>query len=128
MLLLTKNAAHASGGQQHAMVIRAVWPRCQSPQHKKNGPLHHGKPHHQGHDCGRQVVDGFAQHLVSADTRALIEHVLVERIAWRGSCRTGGANSSGSWVSWSTAARPGRISSVSGLSPVTATAGCDAWR
>jgi hypothetical protein len=75
MLLLTKNASHASGGQQKAMVIRDECPRCQSPQHKKNGHIHNGKQNHQCHDCGRQFVDGFEQNLVSADTRALIEHL-----------------------------------------------------
>jgi insertion element IS1 protein InsB len=92
MLLLTKNASHASGGQQKAMVIRDECPRCQSPQHKKNGHIHNGKPNHQCHNCGRQVVDGFEQNLVSADTRALIEHLLVERISLRGICRAMGVN------------------------------------
>ena len=90
MLLLTKNASHASGGQQKAMVIRDVCPRCQSPQHKKNGHIHNGKQNHQYHDCGRQFVDCFAQDLVSADTRALIERLLVERISLRGICRAVG--------------------------------------
>jgi insertion element IS1 protein InsB len=92
MLLLTKNASHASGGQQKAMVSRDECPRCQSPQHQKNGHIHHGKQHHHCQDCGRQFVDGFAQNLVSADTRALIEHVLVERISLRGICRAVGVN------------------------------------
>jgi transposase-like protein len=91
MLLLTKNASHASGGQQKAMVIRDECPRCQSPQHKKNGHIHNGKQNHQCHNCGRQFVDCFEQNLVSADTRALIEHLLVERISWRGICRAVGA-------------------------------------
>jgi insertion element IS1 protein InsB len=90
MLLLTKNASHASGGQQKAMVIRDVCPRCQSPKHKKNGHIHNGKQNHQCHDCGRQFVDCFEQDLVSADTRALIEHLLVERISLRGICRAVG--------------------------------------
>jgi insertion element IS1 protein InsB len=92
MLLLTKNASHASGGQQKAMVIRDVCPRCQSPKHKKNGHIHNGKQNHQCHDCGRQFVDCFEQDLVSADTRALIEHLLVERISLRGICRAVGVN------------------------------------
>jgi insertion element IS1 protein InsB len=69
------------------MVIRDVCPRCQSPKHKKNGHIHNGKQNHQCHDCGRQFVDCFAQDLVSADTRALIERLLVERISLRGICR-----------------------------------------
>jgi insertion element IS1 protein InsB len=92
MLLLTQNASHASGGQQPEMVIREVCPRCQSPKHKNNGHIHNGKQNYQCHDCGRQFVDGFEQALVSADTRALIERLLVERISLRGICRAVGVN------------------------------------
>jgi insertion element IS1 protein InsB len=91
MLLLTKNASQAGGGQQQAMITRDVCPRCQSPKHKKNGHIHNGKQNHQCHDCGRQFVDYFEQHLVSADTRALIERLLVERLSLRGICRAMGA-------------------------------------
>jgi hypothetical protein len=52
--------------------------------------MHSGKQHHPCHNCGRQVGDGFAQDLISEDTRALIERLLVERIALRGICRTVG--------------------------------------
>jgi transposase-like protein len=86
------NASHTNGGQQKAMVTREVCPRCQSPTHKKNGHIHNGKQNHQCHDGGRQFADGFEQDLVSADTRALIEHLLVERISWRGICRAVGGN------------------------------------
>ena len=74
------------------MVIRDECPRCQSPQHKKNGHIHNGKQNHQCHACGRQFVDGFEQDLISADTRALIEHLLVERISLRGICRAVGVH------------------------------------
>src|ERR671916_1663098 len=92
MLLLAKNASHASGGQQQAMVIRDECPRCQSPKHKKNGHIHNGKQNHQCHDCGRQFVDCFEHNLVSADIRALIERLLVERISLRGICRAVGVH------------------------------------
>jgi insertion element IS1 protein InsB len=72
------------------MVIREVCPRCQSPKCKKNGHIHNGKQNHQCKDCGRQFVDYFAQYLVSDDTRALIERLLVERISLRGICRAVG--------------------------------------
>jgi transposase-like protein len=81
VLLLTQNASHASGGQQQAMVIREMCPRCQSPKYKKNGHIHNGKQSHQCQDCGRQFVDRFEQDRVSEDTRALIERLLVERIS-----------------------------------------------
>jgi transposase-like protein len=90
MLLLTKNASQAGGGQQQVMITRDVCPRCQSPKRKKNGHIHNGKQNHQCHDCGRQFVDYFEQHLVSADTRALIERLLVERLSLRGICRAMG--------------------------------------
>jgi insertion element IS1 protein InsB len=92
MLLLAKNASHASGGQQQAMVIRDVCPRCQSPKHKKNGHIHNGKQNHQCHDCGRQFVECFEQYLISDDVRALIERLLVERISLRGICRAVGVH------------------------------------
>jgi insertion element IS1 protein InsB len=72
------------------MVVRDVCPRCQSPKYKKNGHIHNGKQNHQCHDCGRQFVDCFEQYLISEDTRALIERLLVERISLRGICRTVG--------------------------------------
>jgi transposase-like protein len=88
VLLLTQNASQASGGQQQAMVIRELCPRCQSPKYKKNGHIHHGKQHHQCHDCGRQFVDRCEQNRVSCeqnrvsdDTRALVERLLVERMS-----------------------------------------------
>src|SRR5919106_6333321 len=90
MLLLTKNVSHASGGQQQAMVIRDVCPRCQSPKHKKNGHIHNGKQNHHCHDCGRQFVQCCEQYLISDDTRGLIERLLVERISLRGICRAVG--------------------------------------
>jgi insertion element IS1 protein InsB len=92
MLLLAKNASHASGGQQQAMVIRDVCPRCQSPKHKQNGHIHHGQQNHHCHDCGRQFVGCFEQYLISDDIRALIERLLVERISLRGICRAVGVH------------------------------------
>jgi transposase-like protein len=72
------------------MVIRDLCPRCQPPKYKNNGHIHSGKQNHQCHDCGRQFVDHFEQHRVSADTRALIECLLVEQISLRSICRAVG--------------------------------------
>jgi insertion element IS1 protein InsB len=72
------------------MVIRDICPQCQSPKYKKNGHIHSGKQNYQCKDCGRQFVDCFAQDLVSDDTRALIERLLVERTSLRGICRAMG--------------------------------------
>jgi insertion element IS1 protein InsB len=88
--MLTKNAYLSSGGQQKAMVIREVCPRCQSAKYKKNGHIHTGKQNHHCHDCGRQFVQCFAQYLIADEQRALIERLLVERISLRGICRAVG--------------------------------------
>jgi insertion element IS1 protein InsB len=69
------------------MVIREVCPRCKSSTYKKNGHIRNGKQNHQCKDCGRQFVDCFEQHLVSDETRDLIERLLLERISLRGICR-----------------------------------------
>ena len=69
------------------MVIREVCPRCKSDTYKKNGHIRNGKQNHQCKDCGRQFVDCFEQHLVSDETRDLIERLLLERISLRGICR-----------------------------------------
>ena len=92
MLLLTKNTYQEAGGQQKTMVIRDVCPQCQSSKYKKNGHIHNGKQNHRCQDCGRQFVACFEQSLISDDTRALIERLLVERISLRGICRAVGVN------------------------------------
>jgi insertion element IS1 protein InsB len=72
------------------MVIRDVCPRCKSSKYKKNGHIHTGKQNHHCHDCGRQFVESFEQYLISADIRALIKRLLLERISLRGICRAVG--------------------------------------
>jgi len=72
------------------MVIRDRCPQCRSPKYKKNGHIHNGKQNYHCHNCGRQFVDCFEQNRVSADTRALIERLPVERISLRGICRAVG--------------------------------------
>jgi insertion element IS1 protein InsB len=68
------------------MVVRDVCRWCQSPKYKKSGHIHNGKQNQQCHACGRQFVDCFEHYLISEDTRALIERLLVERISLRGIC------------------------------------------
>ena len=46
VLLLTKPMSPSSGGPQHAMIVRDVCPRCQSPKCRTNGHMHNGTPHH----------------------------------------------------------------------------------
>jgi insertion element IS1 protein InsB len=84
VLRLPPRAYAPRGGQLNALTVRASCPQCQSPKDKTNGHIHHGKPNAQGQDCGRPFVECFAHDLISADTRALVEYVLVGRISWRG--------------------------------------------
>ena len=72
------------------MVIREVCPRCQSPPYKKSGHIHNGQQHHLCHDCRCQLVACLEQYLVSDETRALIERLLLERLSLRGMCRAVG--------------------------------------
>ena len=90
VVLLTKNAYQAGGGQEPATIIRDVCPRCKSPKYKKNGHIHNGKQNHHCHGCGRQCVHCCEQYLIAEDKRGLIERLLVERIVLRGICRAVG--------------------------------------
>jgi IS1 family transposase len=72
------------------MIIREVCPRCLSPKYKKNGHIHNGKQNHLCKDCGRQFVDCFEHYLISDETRALIERLLLERLSLRVICRAVG--------------------------------------
>jgi hypothetical protein len=90
VLWLTPRAYAPSGGQLHARIRRDVCPQCQSPKDQNNGHTHHGQPHDQGHDWGRQCVDGFAHDRGSDDTRTRSARVRGERISWRGSGRAVG--------------------------------------
>jgi insertion element IS1 protein InsB len=68
------------------MAIREMCPKCKSSKYKRNGHIHNGKQNHQCKDCGRQCVRCSDQYLISDDTRALIERLLLERISLRGTC------------------------------------------
>ena len=72
------------------MVIKDVYPQCESDKFKKNGHIHNGKQNLQYHDCRRQFVDGFEQVFVSDETRGLIERLFLERLSLRGICRSVG--------------------------------------
>ena len=57
---------------------------------KRNGHIHNGQQNHRCKDCGRQFVQDLDQYLISAETRDLIERLLLERISLRGICRAVG--------------------------------------
>jgi insertion element IS1 protein InsB len=72
------------------MIVRDACPACGSTRFKKNGHTHNGKQKHQRKTCPRQFVQCLDQYRISAETRALIERLLVERISLRGICRAVG--------------------------------------
>jgi IS1 family transposase/transposase-like protein len=69
-------------------------PRCGSHHTIKNGSIHNGKPKDQCKSCGRQFVINPTQQTVTAETKQLIDKLLLERISLRGIERVTG-------VSWS---------------------------
>jgi insertion element IS1 protein InsB len=52
--------------------------------------MDNGKQNYRCKDCRRQFVECFNQYLISGDTRALIERLLVEQISLSGLCRAMG--------------------------------------
>ena len=90
VLLWAQNAYRYGGGPQKVMVIRDACPRCASSKYKKNGQTHNGKQHHHCKACGQQFVQYSDQSLIPAAQRALMERLLLERIALRGICRAAG--------------------------------------
>jgi insertion element IS1 protein InsB len=72
------------------MIVRNACPACGSTRFKKNGHTHNGKQNHQCKTCPRQFVQCSEQYLISAETRVLIERLLLERISLRGICRAVG--------------------------------------
>jgi insertion element IS1 protein InsB len=72
------------------MILRNTCPTCGSTAFKKKGHIHNGKQNHQCKDCGRQFVQDLEHCLISADTRALIERLLLERLSLQGICRAVG--------------------------------------
>ena len=72
------------------MIVRDACPACGSTRFKKNGRTNNGKQKHQCKACPRQFVQYSEQHLISGETRALIERLLRERISLRGICRAVG--------------------------------------
>jgi hypothetical protein len=69
------------------MRLRKAGPACGSSKCKKNSHIHNGKQNYQCKDCGRQFVQGLDPYRISAETRALIERLLLKRLSLRGICR-----------------------------------------
>jgi transposase-like protein len=67
-------------------------PRCQSRTIIKNGYIHTGKPKFACKQCGRQFVDQPSKQPSSAETKALVDKLLLERLPLRGIVRVTGVS------------------------------------
>lgn len=62
-------------------------PRCNSTSIVKNGFIHNGKQNHLCKDCGRQFVENPQNRIISDETKALIDRLLLEKIPLAGIAR-----------------------------------------
>lgn len=62
-------------------------PACESHKTVKNGRIHNGKQRFKCRDCGRQFVEHPTKKVISQETRALIDRLLLERISLAGIAR-----------------------------------------
>ena len=69
---------------------RPLCPRCGSDHVLKNGPSHTGKPTFAWKDGRRHFVENPVWTPISAESRARIATMLLERVSWAGSVRVTG--------------------------------------
>lgn len=62
-------------------------PDCNSDAVVKNGFIHNGKQNHLCKDCGRQFVEDPQNKVISDETKALIDKLLLEKIPLAGIAR-----------------------------------------
>ena len=62
-------------------------PNCNSKDVVKNGFIHNGNQNHKCKACGRQFVEAPRQKLISEETKALIDKLLLEKIPLAGIAR-----------------------------------------
>ena len=67
-------------------------PICESAGSVKNGHIHNGKQRYLCRVCARQFVEHPQQQEVSADKKALIDKLLLERLSMAGICRVVGVS------------------------------------
>jgi insertion element IS1 protein InsB len=67
-------------------------PRCGSRQVIKNGHIHNGKAKFACKDCRRQFVENPQRQPISAETQALIDKLLLERLSLAGLVRATGVS------------------------------------
>ena len=62
-------------------------PNCESKDVVKNGFIHNGNQNHKCKECGRQFVEVPRQKIISEETKALIDKLLLEKIPLAGIAR-----------------------------------------
>jgi IS1 family transposase/transposase-like protein len=62
-------------------------PNCKSKDVVKNGFIHNGNQNHKCKACGRQFVEAPRQKIISEETKALIDKLLLEKIPLAGIAR-----------------------------------------
>ena len=62
-------------------------PSCESKDVVKNGFIHNGNQNHKCKACGRQFVESPRQKIISEETKALIDKLLLEKIPLAGIAR-----------------------------------------
>jgi IS1 family transposase/transposase-like protein len=103
-----------------------ICPKCGSSHTIKNGSIHHGKKKYTCKDCGYQFIENPTNITVSAETKQLIDQLLLERISLRGIARVSGV--SWSWLQNCVNQKLGRIprkAKISAKSKGRLTIACD---
>lgn len=62
-------------------------PQCNGQHIVKNGHIHNGKQRFKCHDCGRQFIENPTKIVISDETKAWINRLLLERISLAGIAR-----------------------------------------
>ena len=69
---------------EHQETALRTCPRCGSDQIIKNGSIHNHKQKYQCKVCNRQFIDNPTNISISAETKLLVDRLLLERISLRG--------------------------------------------
>ena len=71
-----------------------VCPSCNSEEVVKNGHIHNGKQNFKCKACGRQFVENPRNKPIAAETKELIDKLLLEKVPLAGICRVCGVSES----------------------------------
>jgi insertion element IS1 protein InsB len=67
-------------------------PTCESERIVKNGSIHTGKQKYMCKACGRQFVEDPQHRVISDETKALIDKLLLEKLSLAGIARVTGVS------------------------------------